>query len=728
MEATPQWVNVAVARPIDRLYTYEVPEELRERAVPGAAVRVPFGRHAVRGVVIGPSGPPPENAQAKPIGAVVSEEPLLTGELLRLFSWVARYYACPLGEAIANCMPLGGGAGKPHVVVKPAVPVEVLREHIEKHCARAPAKARILAQLIGASGGVSRTALLSSSRARGHVLAALVDAGLVTVGAEDEAAPPRGAEREDARTLLSAQEAALARIIAAIDAHEFRSFLLFGVTGSGKTEVYLQAMARVVAQGGQGLVLLPEIALTPQTYQRFRVRFPGVVLVHSLLADKERMRNLLLAKHGRATVVVGARSAVFAPFANLRLIVVDEEHESSFKQDNPPRCHARDVAVYRARELGIPIVLGSATPSLESYHNAQLGKYELLRLPVRATARGTPSVRIVDLTRAGRSTSTVSRELADITANVLDGGKQAMYFLNRRGYAPVVKCTRCSHVLFCAQCSVGLTYHHRGELLLCHTCGSVVPRPTACPQCGAAVLRLLGAGTERIAQELAERFPKARIGRLDRDIASSRKSLLGTLRDFAEGRTDILVGTQMIAKGHDFPEVTLVGILCADASLYVADFRAAERTFQLIHQVAGRAGRGDEPGTVVVQTYSPENKVIQAAIAGDYEDFAAKELALRKPLQYPPFGRVLRVVAQGAREGPVAAAAEACARALDGAPCRVLGPAPCPIERVKRRLRHHVVVKAQGPAEIQEAVRRLKSVRCAHGVALAWDVDPIGFL
>ncbi|HAK95577.1 MAG TPA: primosomal protein N' [Planctomycetes bacterium] len=719
---------MAVARPVDQLFTYEAPEELGDRIVPGAVVAVPFGRSTARGIVIGPSGPPPAGIAGKRIRSVLPEEPLLTEELLRLFAWVSRYYGCPLGEAIASSVPLGKSTGRPHVVAKPAVSIDVLRGQVEARGARAPAQARILAQLIGAAGGVSRAALLSTARARGGALSALVGAGLVILEAEEEPAPCRDPDEiERPQALLPAQAAAVAAICEAIDSRAFRPFLLFGVTGSGKTEVYLQAMAHAAAQGGQGLVLLPEIALTPQTYRRFQARFPGTVLVHSLLPDRERVRNLLLAKRGRAAVVIGARSAVFAPFANLRLIVVDEEHESSFKQENPPRCHARDVAVYRAREAGIPVVLGSATPSLESYHNAQQGRYRMLRLPSRATPRGTPAVRVVDVSRARSGASSVSGELADITANVLRTGRQAIYFLNRRGFAPVVKCVRCGYVFLCAQCSVGLTHHQRGELLLCHTCGTAVPRPAACPQCGAGLIKLLGAGTERIVDELRRRFPSARVGRLDRDIASSRESLLGALRDFAEGRTDIIVGTQMIAKGHDFPEVTLVGIICADSSLYMADFRAAERTFQLIHQVAGRAGRGEEPGTVVIQTFSPENKVIGLAVSGDYEHFAAQELALRAPLRYPPFGRLLRIVVQGAREDAVAAAAGACAAALEGAPCRVLGPAPCPIAKVRRRMRHHLVVKAQGPAEIQEALRRLKRVKCARGAAIAWDVDPIGF-
>ena len=728
MATSPRWVHVAVARPIDQLFTYEAPEELGDRIAPGAVVSVPFGRSSARGIVIGPSGPPPPGATGKRIRSVLPEEPLLTEELLRLFAWVSRYYGCPLGEAIANTVPLGKSAGRPHLAAKAAVAADVLREQIEARGARAPAQARILAALIGAAGQVNRTALLSAARASGGALAALIRAGLVALEAEEEPVPAEDPARiEEPRALLPGQAAAADAIRAASDSGGFHPFLLFGVTGSGKTEVYLQAMAHVAARGGQGLVLLPEIALTPQTFRRFRDRFPGTVLVHSLLPDRERVRNLLLAKRGRATVVIGARSAVFAPFANLRLIVVDEEHESSFKQENPPRCHARDVAVYRAREAGIPIVLGSATPSLESYHNALQGRYRLLRLPSRATARGAPAVRVVDVSRARSGASQVSGELADITANVLQNGRQAIYFLNRRGFAPVVKCQRCGYVFLCAQCSVGLTHHRRGELLLCHTCGAALPRPTACPQCGAGLIRLLGAGTERIVEELQRRFPSARVSRLDRDIASSRASLLGVLRDFAEGRTDIIVGTQMIDKGHDFPEVTLVGIICADASLYMADFRAAERTFQLIHQVVGRAGRGAEPGTVVIQTFSPENQVIGLAVSGAYEEFAERELALRRPLGYPPFGRLLRVVVQGAREEAVAAAAGACAAALEGAPCRVLGPAPCPIAKARRRVRRHLVVKARGPAEIREALRRIKGVKGARSAAIAWDVDPIGF-
>ncbi len=728
MEQEGQWIHVAVDRPVDQLYTYRVPEVLRGRAVPGVRVRVPFGRAQVKGFVVEFSGPPPRDVRVKEVDQVLEEEPLVTDEVLGLLQWVARYYGCPLGEVLVRCMTPAAGRVRPSVVIKAVAPPKALGEHIKRIAARSPAQARILAHLVEAAAGVNRTNLLRMTRARAPSLKRLLEAGLLREVREDELPAITAGDPESGPVLNAAQRAAVDTINTRIATGGFAPFLLYGVTGSGKTEVYIQALKRVIEAGGQGLVLLPEIALTPQTYARFSARLPQVVLLHSLLPQSERTRNARAARRGSAKVVIGARSAVFAPFADLRLIVVDEEHETSFKADTAPRYHARDVAVVRAKRRGIPILLGSATPSLESYHNALIGRYGLLSLPERVTPRGLPHVRIVDLTRSGRGSAWLSRELIDLTAGALSAGRQALYFLNRRGYARIVKCLRCGYVAACQECSVSLTFHQGGDLLMCHTCGRVMPRPETCPQCGSPLLRFLGAGTQRIMGELQRRFPGVRIGRLDRDTASSRKSLLGILEEFSQGRLDLLVGTQMLAKGHDFPGVTLVGIICADAALHLPDFRAAERTFQLTHQVAGRAGRGEDAGIVVVQTYSPESRVIQLAVAGDYEGFACEEIARRRPLGYPPFGRVLRAIIRGKDEALVKRWAAAAADALRESPARILGPAPCTITRIRSLVRYQVIVKAGRASALGDALARLKGLRFPRTVEILLDVDPVSFL
>jgi len=674
-------------------------------------------------------GPPPAGVEAKEVAALLDEEPVVDSEVLGLLRWVSIYYGAPLGETLGRCVPaafsrVGGGK----VTVKPAVREEVLTEKIKSLAARAPAQARILARLIGSREGAPRATLLKEVRAKRSSLRPLLEAGLLKEVKEEDLALPPVEEPVFRPPLTRAQREAVEEILGAVGECGFAPFLLFGVTGSGKTEVYLRVLERVIAEGGQGLILLPEIALTPQIYARFRARLRRVVLLHSLLAEGERARNMRAAKRGLADVVIGARSAVFTPFRNLRFIVVDEEHETSFKSDTAPRYHARDVAVVRAQRGGIPIVMGSATPSLESYRNALRGKYRLLRLPQRVTPRGLPHVRVVDLTRTKAGVSWLSPELVDLTANVLEAGRQAIFFLNRRGYARVVRCMRCGFVVSCKVCSVSMTYHRRGDMLLCHTCGAVLPRPDLCPQCGFTGLKYLGAGTERIMNELKRRFPSVRVGRLDRDTAVSRKRLLAVLEDFAAGRIDLLVGTQMLAKGHDFPNVTLVGIICADTALNLPDFRAAERTFQLIHQVAGRAGRGEESGLVVVQTFSPQNQVIQLAVAGEYERFAKGELSRREPLRYPPFGRLLRVVFRGRREEKVRAWADSCAEAVKKAGMQVLGPAPCTVTKIRGMIRYQIMVKGKDHRETGKAVVVLRGLSSPRSVETALDVDPVAFL
>jgi len=515
-------------------------------------------------------------------------------------------------------------------------------------------------------------------------------------------------------TLTPEQRGAARAIEQAVRSHAFAPILLQGVTGSGKTEVYLRAAAAARDAGGQTLVLVPEVALGSQVVREFTRRFGNRVgLLHSYLGTGERRRNWELARRGALDVVVGARSAVFAPLPALRLIVVDEEHEPAYKQSEQLRYHGRDTAVRRAQMLAIPIVLGSATPSLESLANAARRKYARLTLPRRVDGRQLPVVRVVDLRREAAG-ALLSRPLRAALADRLARGEQAVLFLNRRGHSHHVQCRECGHVPSCPHCEIALTLHVSPRSFLCHYCGHTEPAGGECPKCHGALLRLSGAGTQRVERELAALLPKARVLRLDADATRERGAAAGVITAFARGGADILLGTQMVAKGLDFPRVTLVGVLDADVALHLPDFRAAERTFQLVTQVAGRAGRGDRPGEVMVQTASPDHLAIIAATAHDLTGFARTELLERREAGYPPFTRLATLLLTGADadqvEGAATALADAVREAAERASVEVLGPAPQPLAKLRGRWRWHLLLKGTTAARVHEVAQ----------AALAW--------
>jgi primosomal protein N' (replication factor Y) (superfamily II helicase) len=531
------------------------------------------------------------------------------------------------------------------------------------------------------------------------------------------------------------QARALAELCAAVAAPGFRPFLLHGVTGSGKTEVYLQAIAAALAAGRGALVLVPEIALTPQLAARFRARFGDrVAILHSGLTDADRFDQWRRLRAGGAAIALGARSAVFAPVRNLGILVVDEEHDPSFKQEEGVRYHARDVALVRAQRAGAVCVLGSATPSLESYALARGGRYRLLELGARAHARPLPGVEVVDLrTYRADGESLLSAPLTQALDETLAAGDQAILFLNRRGFATFIVCCACGHAFRCPQCSIALTYHRAGERLRCHYCGHAEHVPTECPRCHAQAIRRLGLGTERIEAALAARYPRARVARLDRDTAAG-SGLRQVLERVARREIDVLVGTQMVTKGHDFPGVTLVGVLLADTALSLPDFRAAERTFQLLTQVAGRAGRGERSGRVIIQTYVPEHVAVTCARGHDYQAFFAVESATRAELGYPPHGRLVAVRFDGGDEKEVRALADELAdrarRLCAGAAAvSVLGPAEAPLRRLKGRARWQLWAKSSDRALLRSFVRRLVADLPPRGdVKVTVDVDPMSAL
>ena len=559
--------------------------------------------------------------------------------------------------------------------------------------------------------------------------------GLIKLEAEG-LKPPSGFDRP-VPVLNEHQDQAFQAINHALEANAFQAFLLQGVTGSGKTEVYLRSIESALRLGKNALLLVPEIALTPAVAGQFFHRFgKQVAILHSAFGDAERAEQWRRIRNGHARVVVGTRSGVFAPVQNLGLVIVDEEHDGSYKQQETPRYHGRDVALIRARNSDAVAVLGSATPSLETRFNAEQGKYSLLRLPERIARRPLPTVEVVDMRLEfleTKSQSTFSRKLLDEIEQRLAKGEQAMLLLNRRGFSSFMVCRACGERLLCANCSVALTHHRRDRRMLCHYCGYADKVPSECPKCGSDYIQFLGTGSERVEDELHQRLTTARIARLDRDSASGKGAFEQILQAFREGEIDILVGTQMIAKGHDIPNVTLVGVVLADIGLSMPDFRAAERSFQLLTQAAGRAGRGDTPGRVVVQTLNPDHYAIRFAAEQDYEGFYKKELEFRKWLRYPPFAAFANVLVRAEKQEEALRMSAQLGLVLNPPPpgIRVMGPAEAPTLRLKNEFRYQVLLKAAKRATLHlvlTELRRFADKEKWKATALAIDVDPISLM
>jgi primosomal protein N' (replication factor Y) len=675
------FARIALAIPVRQSFVYAVPPALDAAARPGRVVRVPFGARRTLGVLLERvSAADLAEARVREIEAVLSDEPVLDAHGLALARWMSEYYLCPIGGAIAAQLP-GGLAG------------------------------------------------LAKSRARRH--------------ADDEPAPVRPAAVPPRFTWTPAQAKAIHAVCAAVHAERFQTLLLHGVTGSGKTEVYLEAAAAARDAGGQTLVLVPEVSLTFGVAREFRRRFGGAVgILHSYRTIGERRGTWERARRGALDVVVGARSAVFAPLPRLRLIVVDEEHEPAYKQSEQIRYHGRDVAVMRASQLGVPCVLGSATPSLESYANARAGKYAYVPLPERVDRRPLPTTEIVDQRppdgdaapkkKRRAPPAMLTPRLAALVEAALSRGEQVLLFLNRRGHSRLVECDACGYTARCPHCDLALTFHSAREQFLCHYCEYAEEPRDHCPACGHPFFRYRIAGTQRIERELETLLPGIRLHRLDSDSARTRGTAERILDSFGDGGAQVLLGTQMIAKGLDFPGVTLVGVLDADTSLHLPDFRAGERTFQLLTQVAGRAGRGDRPGHVVLQTHHPDHPALIAATGHDYDAFALPELALRQAAGYPPYTRLVAFGIAGPDESRVveaAASVAAWARESVAEPeVEILGPAPRAIAKLRGHHRWQVTLRAAERARVHAAAERLLT-RIEHeklpaGVKAIVDVDP----
>jgi len=593
-------------------------------------------------------------------------------------------------------------------------------------------------------GEISHKSLCAEFKGASRIVKKLKEKGLVSIGLRDVYRDPFSSLTPggDVRPRLTPKQSkALEDINTAIDSLRFSPFLLYGITGSGKTEIYLRAIQKVVEMGREAVVLVPEISLTPQLIGRFLNRFGGrVAALHSGLSRGERYDEWRRIRDGKADIVVGARSAIFAPFQRLGMIIVDEEHETSYKQEETLRYNARDLAVVRAKLYDAVLILGSATPSLETYHNAASGKFHLLTLDERIDGKPLPAVEIVDMRTKKEKGIILSQEMRNALSENLAAGGQTLLFLNRRGFANFIQCPDCGFVFKCPNCSVSLTHHFRAKKLICHYCNYTIMAPDICPKCQGYEIRSFGIGTEGVEDEIRKVFPGAIVDRMDRDTTRRRRSHQRILKKLESGETNILVGTQMIAKGHDFPNVTLVGVICADFSLNLPDFRSSERTFQLLTQVAGRAGRGINPGKVIIQTFNPGHYSIQMARDQDFGKFYQEEARFRKELDYPPFSRLINLRIEGSNQRRSIKAAQEmgeCGKRMlkarpDGRGIEILGPSPAPLVKLKGKYRYHMLIKGIRAIPlhrfVEELSRNMKKQWVGRGVNLTIDVDPISVM
>jgi primosomal protein N' (replication factor Y) len=740
------FAQVAIPLPVEGLYTYRIPPGLAPAITVGSRVAVRFGRRSARGVVVEIAGEPPDPGRTlRDIEAACDPMPLLTPDLIELGRWIAGHYICSLGEALDAMAPSPTGAerldrfvripgGEAAVASLPAR-ARRARELARAILAHASHAGLARAGESGALAGVPVAEVRALAAGADRALAALRRAGVVQV-IEAAPAPPeaRGGASGAVPVLTPDQARCAGAIACALDAGRSEVHLVHGITGSGKTEIYLDIIRRCRDRERGAVFLLPEISLTVPMIDLLRERFGSdVALLHSALSPSQRYREWLAVARGAKRIVVGARSAVFAPLARPAVFVIDEESEGSYKQEGKPCYHARDVARWRAARSGACVVLGSATPSLESYHEAVTGRIGYHRLTARINGQPLPEVRLVDMGREfaeKKNRSIFSMDLKGELDRVLGDGGQALLFLNRRGHSTYVFCRACGKAVECRDCTIALTYHMATGRMLCHLCGYGAEPPRTCPACGDTSVRYCGGGTQRVEEEFRANFPGVEAARMDSDTTARRgahERILGAYRD---GRTRVLIGTQMVAKGFDFPNLDLVGVVNADSVLHMSDFRSAERTFQLVTQVAGRVGRGSKPGTVLVQTYSPTHYALGSARLHDFEQFASLELPHREALHYPPFSRLIQVTAEAADEaGPRALLARIRDRLAEGpargAGVRILGPAPARVPRVAGRHRFCLLIKLPVDGPVAPAVKdALRETAAPSGVSLRFDVDP----
>lgn len=662
------FVEVAIGLPIRKIFTYAVPERMKEKISPGARVLVPFRSQKMIGYTVG-FCKEPKLKNIKSIIDLIDEEPIFEKDLLALSKWICEYYFCSFGQALEAAIP----------------------------------------------------SYLKKGKSLDYKQRKLKDQSVY------EIADPLF---ETAPELSLQQKQALNPILEAIKDSRHDVFLLHGITGSGKTEIYFKAIEEALKKGRTVIYLFPEISLTPQTISRFNARFKGMAaILHSRLTPAERFFQWKKIKFGEAKIVVGARSAIFAPAKKLGLIVLDEEHETTYKQEEAPRYHARDAAIQRAKICNAVVILGSATPSLESFYNAKNKRFKSLSLTERIEDKKLPDVKIADM-REQNNQGILSGALQRAIFEVLNSKQQAILFLNRRGFSTFINCRNCGFVLRCKFCSVALRYHHPSRKLFCHWCNFQADPPKVCPKCKSSYIRYFGIGTQKVESELARLFPQAKIARMDTDVTKLKGAHFKILGEFKQGKIDLLIGTQMIAKGLDFPKVTLVGVISADTALNLPDFRSGERTFNLLTQVSGRAGRGDKKGTVIIQTYAPEHYAVKIAGEQDFLDFYEKELSQRKELSLPPYSHLASIILSSrsnkkAQDNAVRLA-ELIKGQIDKKKVDVIGPAPPPIEKLRKNFRWRILLKAKDTQDILEVLdKTVEGFNRERDIKITVDIDPI---
>lgn len=729
-------VNLA----LDQTFDYRVPDALAGDVHIGSKVSVPFGKSTRDGYVVSLNATS-EFDNLKEVLAVIGDRPMIPEKLLTLAQWISEYYCCTREQATHSLLPsvVRGGriSAKKQKFVRLADGVDVAAALADLGN-RAPRQADAL-RLLARRNSVSLAALEKEEKITNSPIRALADKNLVVI--EDQV---QGRNPNANITVLPTlplelteeQVAALGTITDSYDSDRREVILLYGITGSGKTEVYLQAIQISLDRGEEAIVLVPEIALTPQTIERFRGRFGDrVSVLHSRLSDGERYDEWTRINNAEVKIVVGARSAVFAPFRNLGLIVVDEEHEPSYKQDQLPRYNARDIAIMRGHFENVTVVLGTATPALESMYNVERGKYRMARLTERPDEAMRPTMEIVDMAevamKEGRP-QIFSRQLTSAMQNILEKGEQAMLFLNRRGYATHMQCLKCGYLASCDDCTVNFTFHRQENRLVCHMCGETRAAPEVCPECGDKNIKYSGLGTEKLASAAGGAFPNARILRMDSDTMTRKDSYRTALAAFRAGEYDILVGTQMIAKGLHFPNVTLVGIVFADLTLNLPDFRSGERTFQLLVQVAGRAGRGELPGHVVIQTYTPFHPALLTALKQDYDEFYEQEIDARRQLDFPPCSRLLLIQFRGEDEVTVSKTADGFYQFISPSmpgTVQISPPIPCAILKKRGAFHYQMLLTTHRIMSLSKRIKRaLAAFKKPKNVYISVDVDPMSVL
>ena len=728
------FARVVLPVPVATSFTYEIPSELRNSVAVGTRVEVPFGNRILSGIVVGLSAST-DVQKLKAIRRI--SDTYMPPVLLKLTEWIASYYGCSLGEAAQSVLPPSFRKSKQKDRLRGRVALRGSRaDDLETLLRRSPRQLELVKSLSSSGGSASVEEIVGPWGFTRLQIRNLVEKGVVDVSIGQRTSPLESIEDEVVR-LNEDQDKVMATLATTVTEKQFSPLLLDGVTGSGKTELYIRAAKLALSEGGGCIVLVPEIGLLPQAVTRYRRVFGDqIAILHSRLTGAERFEIWRKVENGEYRLVLGPRSAIFSPVQNLRLIVVDEEQDDSYKQDDKPRYHARNVALMRGKFEKLTVLLGSATPSAESLYHAESGRYHHLSLPRRVSGTTLPEIQVVDMRDAQTDGAFFSTHLIDRLHHHIDVGNQCILFLNKRGHARYVQCNACGWVGRCQNCDITLTYHRVANQLKCHFCGYSQPAVTRCATCGSPRLYFSGVGTQRIELELSTLFPGVGILRMDADTTSGKEGHREVLEKFSTGDYPVLIGTQMVTKGHHFPRVNLVGVLQAEESLNYPDFRSSERTFQQLTQAAGRAGRGGRDGEVVVQTHVPDHRVFVYLKTHDYTGFMKEELALRRELDYPPFSRIVLASCSAPKqptlERVVGRWTDEVRRIVLGKSVEVLGPVSPLVPRVKNRYREHVLIKGRLTDSVKSTVlasfgRVVETERGGRSVDLRWDVDPESF-